>query len=154
MEGSRAKANRVLPRERTGHNKHPLPTTEKMTLHIDNTRLSILKSDQLYSLLPKLEKLYLVSKNKTRGSDCGSDHEFLIAKFRLKLKKVGKTTRPFRYQFSSVTQLCPTLRPHGLQHARLPCPSPTPGAYSNSCPSSWWCHPTISPSVAPFSSHL
>ena len=39
--------------------------------------------------------------------------------------------------FSSVTQLCPTLRPHGLQHARPPCPSPTPGVYSNSCPLSW-----------------
>ena len=43
---------------------------------------------------------------------------------------------------------------HGLQHARLPCPSPTPGAYSNSCPSSRWCHPTISSSVVPFSSCL
>ena len=43
-----------------------------------------------------------------------------------------------------------SLWPHGLQHARLPCPSPTPGAYSKSCPSSWWCHPTISPSVVPF----
>ena len=41
---------------------------------------------------------------------------------------------------------------HGLQHAKLPCPSPTPGAYSNSCPSSRWCHPTISSSVIPFSS--
>ena len=47
-----------------------------------------------------------------------------------------------------------SLRPHGLQHARLPCPSPTPGAYSNSCPSSQWCHPTISSSVVPFSSCL
>ena len=44
--------------------------------------------------------------------------------------------------------------PHGLQHARLPCPSPTPGAYSNSCPLSRWCHPTISSFVVPFSSHL
>ena len=44
--------------------------------------------------------------------------------------------------------------PHGPQHARLPCPSLTPGAYSNSCPSSWWCHPTISSSVVPFSSCL
>ena len=43
-----------------------------------------------------MEKLYTVSKNKT-GADCGSDHERLFAKFRLKLKKVGKTTRPFRY---------------------------------------------------------
>ena len=43
-----------------------------------------------------------------------------------------------------------SLQPHGLQHARPPCPSPTPGACSNSCPLSWWCHPTISSSVIPF----
>ena len=47
-----------------------------------------------------------------------------------------------------------SLQPHGLQHARTPCPSPTPRAYSNSCPLSWWCHSTISSSVVPFSSHL
>ena len=47
-----------------------------------------------------------------------------------------------------------SLWPHGLQHARLPCPSPTPGAYSNSCPLSRWCHPAISFSVVPFSFHL
>ena len=45
-----------------------------------------------------------------------------------------------------------SLWPHGLQHARPPCPSPTPRACSNSCPSSWWCHPTISSSGSPFSS--
>ena len=45
-------------------------------------------------------------------------------------------------------------RPHGLQHARLPCPSPSPGAYSNSHPLHRWCHPTISSSVIPFSSCL
>ena len=45
-----------------------------------------------------------------------------------------------------------SLWPHGLQHTMLPCLSPTPGAYSNSCPSSWWCHPAISSSVIPFSS--
>ena len=58
--------------------------------------------------------------------------------------------------FSSVqvTQSCPTLWPHWLQHTRLPCPSSTPGAYSNSCPLSWWCHPTMSSSVTPFSFHL
>ena len=55
-------------------------------------------------------------------------------------------------QFSSVTQLCPTLRPHESQHARPPCPSPTPGVHPNSCASSWWCHPAISSSVIPFSS--
>ena len=45
-----------------------------------------------------------------------------------------------------------SLQPHGLRHTRLPCPSPTPGVYSDSCPSSQWCHPTISFSVVPFSS--
>ena len=54
----------------------------------------------------------------------------------------------------SVAQLCPTLRPHGLWHARPPCPSPIPRAYSNSCPLSRWCHPTIPSSVIPFSSRL
>ena len=47
-----------------------------------------------------------------------------------------------------------SLWPHGLQHARPPCPSPTPRGCSNLCPLSWWCHPTISSSVIPFSSHL
>ena len=47
-----------------------------------------------------------------------------------------------------------SLQPHGLQHARLPCPSPTSVVYSDSWPLSWWCHPTISSSVVPFSSHL
>ena len=52
-----------------------------------------------------MEKLYTVSKNKT-GSDCGSDHELLIAKFRLKLKKVGKTTRPSRYDLNQIPYDC------------------------------------------------
>ena len=47
-----------------------------------------------------------------------------------------------------------SLQPHGLQHARLPCPSPTPRVYSNSCPSSRWCPPTISSSIVPLSSNL
>ena len=61
----------------------------------------------------------------------------------------------FSTPFSSVqfsrSVMSNSLWPHGLQHARLSCPSPTPGASSNSCPSSWWCHPTISSSVVPFS---
>ena len=48
-----------------------------------------------------MEKLYRVSKTRP-GADCGSDHELLIAKFRLKLKKVGKTTRPFRYDLNQI----------------------------------------------------
>ena len=54
----------------------------------------------------------------------------------------------------SHTVVSDSLWPHGLQHARPPCPSPASGAYSNSCPLSRWCHPTISSSVIPFSSHL
>ena len=58
-------------------------------------------------------------------------------------------------QFSSVqfshSVMSNSSQPHGLQHARPPCPSPTPGVYSNSCPSSQWCHPTISSSVVSFS---
>ena len=54
----------------------------------------------------------------------------------------------------SCSVISDSLTPHGLQHARLPCPSPTPGACSNSCPLRWWCHPTISSSVVPFSSCL
>ena len=59
----------------------------------------------------------------------------------------------YNSQFSSVQSLSHVdyLWPHGLQHTRLPCPSPTPRAYSVSCPSSQWCHPTISSSVVPFS---
>ena len=59
----RAKANRVLPKECTGHSKHPPPTTQNKTLHMDITRWSILKSDLLYSLQPKMERLYIISKN-------------------------------------------------------------------------------------------
>ena len=66
VEWSRVKANRVLPREHNGHSKHPLPTTQEKTLHMDITRWSKLKSEWLYSFQPKMEKLYTVSKNKTR----------------------------------------------------------------------------------------
>ena len=70
-----------------------------------------------------------------------------------------KTPRMLKSIFESSVQfsrsvVSDSLWPRGLQHARPPCPSPTPGVYSNSCPSSRWCHPTISSSVVPFSSHL
>ena len=58
----------VLLREYTGHSKHPLPTTQEKTLHVDITRWSTPKSDCLYSLHPKMENLYTVSKNKTESS--------------------------------------------------------------------------------------
>ena len=98
---SREKANRVLPRECTGHSKFPLSATQEMTLHMGINRWSILKSDWLYSLQVKMEKLYTVSKNKTR-SWLWLRSELLSIKCRLKLKKVGKTIRPFQYDLSQI----------------------------------------------------
>ena len=72
--------------------------------------------------------------------------------------KPGYKLKSCQWIFSFVQFSCSvgsdSLRPHELQHSRLPCPSPAPNAYLNSCPSSWWCHPTISSSVIPFSSRL
>ena len=67
-----------------------------------------------------------------------------------------KSSTVLLHLFSSVQslRLSDSLWPHGLQHARPPCPSPTPRVYSKSGPSGWWCHPTISSSVIPFSSCL
>ena len=73
---------------------------------------------------------------------------FLITKPSYHLKSLSSSA-----QFSC-SIVSDSLRPHGLQHARPPCPSPIPGACSNSCPLSRWCHPTISSSVGPFSSCL
>ena len=60
-------AGRVLPRKCTGHSKHPLPTTQEKTLHMDITGWSTLKSDGLCAWQPKMEKLYTVNRNKTRS---------------------------------------------------------------------------------------
>ena len=95
-EWSRAKANRVLPREHPGHSKHPLPTTQEKTLHMDITRGQ--HQNRIDYILCSQKWRSSIESTKTRpGADCGSDHKLLITKFRLKLKKVGKTTRPFRY---------------------------------------------------------
>ena len=98
-------ANRVLPREHTGHNKHPLPTTQEKTLHMDISRRSTSKSGLIrtdYILYSQRWRSSIQSAKTSPGVDCGSDHGLLIAKFRLKLKKVGKTTRPFRYNLNQI----------------------------------------------------
>ena len=100
-EWSRAKANGVLPREWTGHSKYPLPTTQEKTLHMDITRWPTPKSID-YILCSQRWRNFIQSAKTRLGADCGSDHELLIAKFRLKLKKVGKTTRPFRYDLNQI----------------------------------------------------
>ena len=92
------KGSYSFAKRRTGHSKHPLPTTQEKTLHMDITRWSIPKSDWLYSLQPKM-----IQSAKIRpGADCGLVHEYFIAKFQLKLKKVGKTTTPFRYDLNQI----------------------------------------------------
>ena len=88
---------------------------------------------------------------------------FIISSKPLSHKTISKSwALDFYFSFSiplcsvqfSCSVMSNSLRPHGLQHASPPCPSPTPRACSNSCPSSQWCHPTISSSVVPFSTHL
>ena len=84
-EWSRAKMNRVLPREHTGQSKHPLPKAQEKTLHMDITRWSI--QNQINYILCHQRWRSSIQSAKTRpGANCGSDHELLIAKFRLKLK--------------------------------------------------------------------
>ena len=84
----------------------------------------------------------------TQGSNPGLPHCRLIF---LPADLPGKPPQEHSSVQFSHSVMSDALRPYGLQHTRLPCPSPTPRVYSNSCPLSWWCHPTISSSVVPFS---
>ena len=104
MEWSRSKANRVLPRECTGHSKHPLPTTQEKIYTW--TSPDIQYWNQIDYILCSQRWKSSIQLAKTRpAADGGSDHEFLIAKFRHKLKKVGRTTRTFRFDLSNPLQL-------------------------------------------------
>ena len=89
-EWSRAKPNRVLPRERTGHSKHPLPTTQENSTHghheMVNTKIRL-----IIFFCSQRWRSSIVSTKIRLGADCGSDHELLIAKFRFKVKKVGRS---------------------------------------------------------------
>jgi len=100
-EWSRAKANRVLSREHIGHSKHPFPTTQEKTPHMHITRWSILNQTD-YIICSQRWRSSIQSGETRAGAVCGSDRELLIARFRLKLKKVGKTTRPFRYDLNQI----------------------------------------------------
>ena len=100
-EWNRAKTNRLLPREHTGHSKHLLPTTLRRpyTWTSPDAQYWNQIDDSFCSQWWRSS----VQSPKTRpGADCDSDHELLIAKFRLKLKKVGKTNRPFRYDLNQI----------------------------------------------------
>ena len=79
---------------------------------------------------------------------CMCERCFRMSGYTLEIKLLSDIS----VQFSSIAQSYLTLRPHGQQQHRPPYPSPTPRVHSNSCPLSWWCHPTSSSSVDPFSS--
>ena len=99
-EWIRAKGNRVLPRERTGHSKYCLYSIrEDYTWPSADDR----HQNQIDYILCSQRWRSSIQSAKTRpGANCGSDHELLIAKFRLKLKKVEKTNRPFRYDLNQL----------------------------------------------------
>ena len=97
---SRMKANKLFPRDRTGHS-NTLFQQHKGRLHTDITRWSTLKSYWLIFFAAKDEETLYGQKKTRMGADYCSDHE-LIAKFGLELKKVGKTTRPFKYDLHQI----------------------------------------------------
>ena len=99
---SRAKANRVLPRERTGHSKHPLPTTQEKTLHMDITRWWLSKSDWLIFLQLKKEKFYTVNKNKTWSWLVAQIWNSWLPNSDWNWSKWRKTTRPLRYDLNQI----------------------------------------------------
>ena len=101
VEWSRAKTNSILPRKCTGHSKHPLPTTQEKIRHMDITDGQH-RNQTDYILCSQRWRSSIQSAKTRLGADCGPDHEFLIAKFRFKLQKVGKTTRPFRYDLNQI----------------------------------------------------
>ena len=84
--------------ECTGHSKHPLPATQKKTLHIDGQYRNQID----YTLCSQRWRSSTQSAKTRPGTDCDSDHELFFAKFRLILKKVRKTTRPFRYDLNEI----------------------------------------------------
>ena len=100
-EWSREKANRVLSREHVGHSKQPFPTIQETILPMNITRWSITKSDYVFGSQRWRSSIQSV-KIKTWSWVWLSDHELLIAKFRLKLNKVGKTTRTFSYNLNQI----------------------------------------------------
>ena len=143
---SRTKANRVLPRECTDHSEH-LFQQHKRWFHTWTSPDGQYWNQIDYILCSQRWKSSVQSAKTRPEADCGSDHQLFIEKFRLNWKKVWKTTRLFSSVQFSCSVVSDSLRPHESQHARPPCPTPTPGVHSDSHPSSQWCHPAISSSV-------
>ena len=107
---------------------------KKAVVHIHNGVLHTIKKNTFESVLMRWMKLEPIIQSEASQKE---KHQYNIS------------FSSVRFSRSVVSDSMP---PHELQHARPPCPSPTPGVHSNSCPSSQWCHPAISSSVVPFSS--
>ena len=122
-----------------GHLDHLLPKIIKVSSHITAVQQ---KARQLnHSILPSTAHFIFIF----------TKFQFNVISIKAEISQhtwIGS----IGYHLFSCSVVFGSLQPHGPQHPRLPCPSPTPGAYSNSCPLSQWCHPTISSSVIPFSS--
>ena len=98
---SRAKANRVLPKEHTAHSKYHFQQ-HKRRLYTWTSPDGQHQNQIDYTLCSQRWRSSIQSAKTRPGANCGSDHELLIAKFRIKLKKVGKITRPFRYDLNQI----------------------------------------------------
>ena len=136
---SKAKANSILPKEHTGHSKHPIPTTQETTLHIDIIRWSTLKSDWLYSLQLKMETLYTVAAttkllqscltlcDPTDGSPLGSPIPGILQARTLEWVAISFSNAwKWKVKVKSLSRV-QLSRPHGLQPTRLLRPWDFPG---------------------------
>ena len=127
--------------------------SEKAGLKLNNQKTKIMALDPISSWQIDRETMEIVRDFIFLGSKITADNECSreIKRHFLLGRKVMINLSSVHFSHSVVSDF---LWPHGLQHSRPPCPSPISGVYSNSCPLSWWCHPTISSSVVPFSSWL
>ena len=128
------------------------PLSNKIT-HKD-TFATIVNTDwDTFTGWQRTQAIHTLSVVNLEKPEMGSMAKALFGYFQVDFRQLSSSV-----QFSSVQFSCSvvsnSLRPHGPQHARPPCPSPTPGVHPNPCPLSWWCHPTISSSVIPSSSWL
>ena len=108
----------------------------------------MINSLKVWSYQTGIVKRWMSSSASRLPSECSWEWQACRECKLVALKSEWMTALGVQFSHSVMSD---SLWLHGLQHAMLPCPSPTPRAYSNSCPSSWWCHPTISSSVVPFS---
>ena len=107
---------------------------------------------ECFSFPSFLCSIHIYSQNMPRNfSENAATYSSFVSKINITSRRLFSNLKFSQFNCSVMFD---SLRPYGLQHARLPCPSPTPGACSNSCPLSQWCHPTISSSVTLFSSRL